>query len=210
MFANWFNSLPIDNIEAFKGWLFALYVVATIGVIAGVYFEADRFSEPTKQRGRQLLLSALAAETLFGMGIFALDGRIGQIQRGEIIALETKLAPRSLSAADLAEIAAKLKRFAGQEFTVGGYDGEPASIAARVRLALEMSNWKYFVPDMQIIALPGTVGIQVWAYSGGSTRDAAKALVTVLNGKAIDAQLLPIQPQDQVNAKIEIIVGSKF
>ena len=60
------------------------------------------------------------------------------------------------------------------------------------------------------VALAGTTGIQVWAYSEGPTCDAAKALVAALDGNAIAAKLLPDKPQDPTNKKIEIIVGSKF
>jgi hypothetical protein len=201
--------LDTDSLEHTKEVLIWLYVLATIGVIIGVYMEGERFSERTKLLGWRILLLSLATETLFGTLIFATDGRISRIQRSEIIALETKLSPRTLSNPEAAELAALLKPFGGQEFTIGSYGGEAAALASRLRTVLEKADWKWFDPEYQILPLAGTVGIQVWARSQGS-HGAAKPLVDTLNGRWIEAMLLPDQPDNPNDNKIEIIVGSKF
>jgi hypothetical protein len=124
---------------------------------------------------------------------------------------ESKLAARSLSDAEVAEIAASLKQFSQQEFAIASYGGEAASLAVRLKQLLESAGWKWFEPQSQILPLPGTVGIQVWAYSEGSGRDAARTLVKALNDKSIDAMLLPAEKaQSSPDNKIEIIVGAKF
>jgi hypothetical protein len=190
--------------------LISVSVAASFAVAGGIIFESPKYSPAIHRIATSLVIGGVAVEALCMVCLFVVDEAISSAQQVKIIALETKLAPRSLSDAEVAEISGVLKKFDGQEFTVAGYDGEPASIASRVKHTLEKSDWKYFTPELQILALPGTVGIQVWAYSEGPTRDAATALVAALNGKAIDAQLAPDKPQDPTNKKIEIIVGSKF
>jgi hypothetical protein len=202
--------VDIDTLEGAKVVLIWLYVLSTIGVIVGVYLEGERFSDHTKLVGWRILLCSLAVETLFGTLIFAADGKISKDQRYEIIALQTKLAPRSLNFAQMSEISAALAKFSGQEFTIGSYGGEPELIAIPIRAALEQANWKWFDPEFHIVPLAGTVGIQVWASTQGS-RLAAQALVGALADKDIAATLLPKELPAQPNTdKIEMIVGSKF
>jgi hypothetical protein len=150
-----------------------------------------------------------AACTIF---LFVFDEGISSAQQSKILVLETRLAPRTLSDQEVAEIVAKLKRFGGQEFTIGTYDGEAASLARRLRVILEKADWKWFDPTNQMMPLAGTIGIQVWAWSQGS-RNAAGPLVDALNGKAIEAKLLPAArgpPAVDDSKQIEIVVGSKF
>lgn len=158
------------------------------------------------------VIIGVMGELLADAGIFAAGDRVEELANAKIIALETKLAPRSLSNAEIAEVSDALRKFSGQQFTIGSYGGEPAMIAARVKTALEGAGWKFFVPENQIVLLAGTVGIQVWAWPEGPARDAGKALTAVLNGKAFDAQLLPERPynDDPNMTKIEILVGSKY
>ena len=69
-------------------WLFAVaYILSTIGVIIGVYWEGEQFEKLKQQRGWRLLICSLALDTLFTILIFGTDGWISQIQRREIIAL---------------------------------------------------------------------------------------------------------------------------
>jgi hypothetical protein len=202
--------VDIDTLEGAKVALIWLYVLSTIGVIVGVYLEGERFSDHTKLVGWRILLCSLAVETLFGALIFAADGKISNDQRHEIIALQKKLAPRSLNFAKMAEISAAVAKFSGQEFTIGSYGGEPELIAITIRATLEQANWKWFDPEFQIVPLAGTVGIQIWAYAEGS-RNAAYELVLALADKDIAATLLPREPPPQSNNdKIEMIIGSKF
>jgi hypothetical protein len=203
--------LDIETLEGAKEALIWLYVLSTIGVIVGVYLEGERFSEPTKLLGWRLLLWSLSAETLFGILIFAADGRISRIQRDDIIALETKLAPRILSNQQSAAVAHGLKSFGGQEFTVASFGGEAFSLASRITEVLKKADWKYFEPEMQLLPMAGTIGIQVWVHpDSGRITKAAEALVEELNGKSIEAALLKHHPQSPKDNRIEVIVGSKF
>ncbi len=198
-----------DNLEYGRFALAVALVFANVAVWSGVYLEGDRFAESTKKIGWKILVIALAAEAAFAAILVVVDSEMSRRQKGEIIALETKLAPRTLSNEEAAQLAALLRQFGAQEFTIGSYGGEAASLAGRLKAVLEKADWKWFDPEYQIVPLAGTIGIQVWARSHGS-REAAKPLVDALNGKLLEATLLPDQPNDPTNEKIEIIVGSKF
>jgi hypothetical protein len=206
------NSFTIDQLETGKHVLDVFFVFATGGVWLGVWLENEKFSKSARTLGWRILVLCLGAEVLFSVLIMQADTDIDRRQKDEIVALETKLAPRSLSKSDLSEIAAHLKQFAGQEFNMISYGGEPASIAARLRQALEKAEWKWYKPGMQGAPPAGTVGIQIWAYSDGPARNAANALVGALNAKEIEAALLPEQPQpqDPNPNRVDIVVGSKF
>jgi hypothetical protein len=95
MFANLARTSLLDPLEWIK-WVFVVaYVLSTIGVTVGVYWEGDQFEKTKQQRGWRLLILSLAADTLFTILIFATDGWISHIQRQEIIALEKRLAARA-------------------------------------------------------------------------------------------------------------------
>jgi hypothetical protein len=96
MLAATLSTVRVDQLEVAKWWLVGIYVLSTIGVIVGVYWEGHKFDSdaPKQERGWRLLLISLGAESLFGILIFASDGWINQIQRSEIISLEKMLMPR--------------------------------------------------------------------------------------------------------------------
>jgi hypothetical protein len=89
-----FNTSLISPLEWLKFSFFVAYVVSTIGVAVGVYWEDIKFSPEKQQRGKKLLILSLASDTLFTVLVFGTDGWIGTIQRREIIALEERLAWR--------------------------------------------------------------------------------------------------------------------
>jgi hypothetical protein len=190
--------------------LLSVSVLASFAVGAGIIFEGPKYSESVHRIGLWLVIGGVVVEAVCTISLFVFDEGISNAQQSKIIVLETRLAPRSLSNDEIAEIASRLKQFGGQEFTIGSYGGEALSLAVRLRVVLQKSDWTWFEPQYQIVPLAGTTGVQVWAYSDGPSRDAGRALVAALNGKAIEAQLLPAQEQDPTNQKIEIIVGSKF
>jgi hypothetical protein len=127
--------VDIDTLEGAKNALIWLYVLSTIGVIIGVYFEGERFSEHTKLLGWRLLLWSLAAETLFGVLIFAADGRISRIQRDEIIALETRITPRVLTSEQY-NVIQTLRGKVTAVSVMASPDVEPAMFSAQLQAAL--------------------------------------------------------------------------
>jgi hypothetical protein len=178
---------------------------------AGLLGEVAILVEPLDKHWTHKPLGfAFAAVVLIGVliGHIGDDEITAKFERRAIRA-EEKLADRALSDKQFTEVVRSLEPFAGQEFTIGSYGGEALSLAVRLRAVLEKANWKWFDPEYQILPLAGTVGIQVWARSQGP-REAARVFVATLKGKLIDATLLPDQPDNPNDKKIEIIVGSKF
>jgi hypothetical protein len=189
--------------------LLSVSVVASFAVGAGIIFEAPKYSEFVHRVAIGLIIAGVVIEAACTIFLFVFDEGISSAQQSKIIALETKLAPRTLSDSEVAEIAATLHRFSAPEFTIGSYGGEAAALAARLRTLLEKAGWAWYERIFQMVPLAGTTGIQVWARSQ-SSRDAARPLVDALNGKFIEATLLPDRPDNPSELKIEIIVGSKF
>lgn len=71
-----FSQLGNTQLEWLKLALIAVYVVATMGVVAGVVLERDTFPERLKDAGWTILVAALAIETLAGGFIFMVDAEI--------------------------------------------------------------------------------------------------------------------------------------
>ena len=126
----------IAPLEIAKLLFFVVYVSATVGVIIGVYWEGDQFPKQKQQRGRRLLISSLAVDTLFTVLVFGADGWVSAIQRGEIIALEERVAARALSDEQVTRIKEKIKPFSGQKFGMMTYWG------GRRTRQIDLSHWR--------------------------------------------------------------------
>lgn len=206
----------IAPLEIAKIVFFAVYVAATIGVLVGVYWEGDQFPKEKQQRGWLLLVRSLAVDTLFTILVFGVDGWISAIQREEIIALEIRLAPRSLSDGQLSEIAKALAPFAGQEFDIVTFwdSKEPHDLTNRIYAALTspIANWKYIKPQSGEFLLGGLEGTQIWAHpeADKQTKDAVNALIEALRkeGIATEAKEQNLTNNPKHN-KIVINVGTK-
>jgi hypothetical protein len=191
--------------------LLAITVLASFAVAAGIIFESPKYPASVHRVATWCVIVGVGIEAICTITLFVFDEGISGKQQEKIIALETKLAPRSLSDSEVAELAKILEPFSGQEFTIASYGGEPAQLWARIRGILEKARWKWFDPEMQILLLPGTVGIQVWEYRDGTAREAAQTLVGALKAKDIDAMLLPAETTNaHPDSKIEMLIGSKY
>ncbi len=210
------NSALIFPLEIAKFAFFAVYVAATIGVIVGVYLEGDQFDKETQQRGWRILVRSLAVDTLFTILIFGTDGWISSIQRGEIIALEDRLAARTLSDTQVSAIAEKLKAFGGQEFDIVTYWKNPEALGLANRLydALLKAGWKYDKPPNGEFLLGVETGIDL-AFDRRVSLNVAKAFVETLASAAnlqvtMDAQsVMGPLPAGDPSPKITISVGIK-
>jgi hypothetical protein len=191
MFASTFSSAFLHPLEYVK-WLFAvLYVVSTIGITVGVYWEGEQFPKVKQERGWRLLIWSLAFDTLFTILIFGTDGWISQIQQREIIALQTRLAARTLSDAQAVEIKKRVESFADQTFQIIPYwqNKESLAIANRIAAILSNAHWKLHNPEQFTTLLGVTTGVFVSVDKGASesSRRAAKELTSALNENEIEA-----------------------
>lgn len=199
--------------EISKLLFFIVYVAATVGVIVGVYWEGDQFPKEKQQRGWTLLVISLAFDTLFTILVFGSDGWISAIQRSEIIALESRLAARTLSDAQVAGMRSKLGRFADQSFQIITYwqNKESLSIAERIADALIGAGWKIDQPKSFAALLGVVTGVYVSIDRGTAqvTREAELALVEALNVNGIEAMADHETENPNPTNKINMSVGIK-
>jgi hypothetical protein len=203
----------IAPLEISKLLFFIVYVAATVGVIVGVYWEGDQFPKEKQQRGWTLLVISLAFDTLFTILVFGSDGWISAIQRSEIIALESRLAARTLSDAQVAGMRSKLGRFADQSFQIITYwqNKESLSIAERIADALIGAGWKIDQPKSFAALLGVVTGVYVSIDRGTAqvTREAELALVEALNVNGIEAMADHETENPNPTNKINMSVGIK-
>jgi len=106
--------------------LLSVAIAASFAVAVGIVMENPKWS-----LANVLVVGGVAFEAVCTLLLFGFDEGISDAQQSKIIALETKLAPRTLSDAEIAKITDGLKKFKGQEYTVASYGGEPLSFARR-------------------------------------------------------------------------------
>jgi hypothetical protein len=218
------NPVLIDLLEDVK-WIFVfLYIACTIGVTIGVHWENDKFPKEKQQRGHSLLIWSLIGDTLFTILIFATDGWVSQIQGSEIIALETILAPRFLTDAQISMIADTLRPFEGTVFHVVTYptDPEPSALAGKIASALKGAGWERIPLEDSLFGVTAGVIVSpnnsICESSGRCTQGtvseadqmAAQALVMALKKAGLSAVLSPgslvVNPK---RIAVQIAVGKK-
>ena len=55
----------VEKLDTWKGYLILVYVIATFGVLAGVFLENDKFSKAVQEYGWRVLLKSLAVELVW-------------------------------------------------------------------------------------------------------------------------------------------------
>lgn len=148
-------STLLNILEGAKWFFVAAYVFSTIGVTIGVYWENEKFPKEKQHRGWILLICSLAADTFFTIMVFGIEGWIGHIQRNEIIALETRLAPRILNDALYSQAVEFLHEFAGTpyDFSVNP-SPETMTLVDQIIRLLDAAGWKRVeYPNPGVIAL---------------------------------------------------------
>jgi hypothetical protein len=211
---NMFSTSLLHPLEYAKWFFFLLYVASTIAVTVGVYWENERFPKAKQELGWRLLILALAFDTFFTILIFGTDAWINQIQQREIIALETRLAARTLSDEQMQRITDSLEQYKGQEFKIVTYWDmkEPVALANQIYASLDRAGWNYIKLQSPQFMLGGTEGVQVWRHPDADDRvqKAADALVAALNDTGAAAVLKLENPTNNpVHNTITLNVGTK-
>ncbi len=154
---NTLSQLGTDQLDWIKNWLLLpSYVVAAVFVTLGVYLEKKEFEESTHKIGWRMLVGSLGIEIVLTIFIFAVDARISALQRNEIIALQKRLAPRSLTAEQLERLVNALKPFKETLYDFSFWT--PESITFMQQLA-------YLLKDAGWTLVPWTGGGNVWSFS---------------------------------------------
>jgi hypothetical protein len=157
-------SLTIDQLEFFRNGAFALFVLAAIGVTAGVYWENEDFSKSRRHCGWLLLLLSLGAETALTVMIFVFDGKISSLQRTEIISLQQRLLPRSLPIDAQRRIASKVCAFGQFSFNVLPLTYSDLEFIGQLMRAIELCRWEVIGLQNRnevISSVANSVGIRI-------------------------------------------------
>ena len=78
--------------------LLSVTVLASFAVAAGIIFESPKYSETIHRVATRLVIGGVAVEAVCTIFLFVFDEGISNAQQSKIIALEMRLAPRSLTA----------------------------------------------------------------------------------------------------------------
>jgi hypothetical protein len=204
-------------------------VLAGIAVGAGIVFEAPKYSPKTHNRAFLAVVLGIAIESLCTVLLFVVDERISnaqqstiEAQRIKIIALENRLAPRSIDHNERAAISELLRKYEGQEFqgAIASSIADGRSVWEPLHSALLAAHWVFVPPSsmgfgnppaaVPIAPEPGVV-IFVPPESSGQTKDAGIALANALVAIGIDARVIPEALGDSSKAPpmIEISIGIK-
>ena len=204
-------------------------VIGGVAVGVGIIWEAKRsghlWTIPTA-----LVFVGIVVEAAATVILFEFDEGISHNQQSKIIALETRLAPRSIEGHET-ELIAKLKPFAGVEFDAATniQDNEQALLLASLMAVLRKADWKQIdwkyagggisynfgagvgSPSIGTVATYD-VEIQVRQEAPEQLKPAAEALARALITSGIPAHDSVVDATSVNNANvlaIHLIVGQK-
>jgi hypothetical protein len=191
------HSLTSDQLEALRVGTIALYILASVAVILGVYWENEDFKKETRKKGWILLLLALGVETLLAIVIFVGDAEIIGHQRAEIIRLTT---PRNLSPDAVKRVAEKVCPFGPKQFDIVHVIFDEILFVNELQQVWNKCGWSsqgVENRDAAIAAASEIVGMRVWYDLGHSEefKGAAEAFASALRDENIAAEAEPI-PKD--------------
>jgi hypothetical protein len=131
----------------------------------------------------------------------------------ETAILKQRFADRTLTDAQVAAIAGKLRPFAGQEFDVTPYWElkESMAIANRIANALSLAGWKYTPPKQPGFLLGGRVAVLVYIHPAATeeTKKAADSLVSALNEQGIASEIRQQSPANPIDNRLHLVIGTK-
>jgi hypothetical protein len=137
--------------------------------LAAAHAESQRASSAADRAEREAERLRKAAE----------DEHLARLQ------IETKLADRTLSPEQVAQITSAVKRFKGQEFLLMTYwkQREPMALSEAIFQALEDAGWKFIKPSDGSMLFWNVTGIEVHVHplASAHTKEAALALIEALN-----------------------------
>jgi hypothetical protein len=182
----YFSVLFSGDSDALRISLLVGAVVGGLAVGIGIFWESHKLTLATA-----LVLLGVVVEAICTIFLFVIDEGISRAQQSTIIALENRLAARSLSDVQAADITERLKSFSLLTFQIIPYwdDKESKDIADRIDLILEGVGWKLENPTRFtfIAGVIAGVVINIDSRASENARGAAKALAAALSDNGIAA-----------------------
>ena len=122
MWTDIFATIPDHVALIVRVYLLGGDVLATIAVGFGIVWESGPLE--VHHVAHRLVIWGVVAETLCSVALFTFDEGLNSAQQAKIIALETRLAPRTLTPEQQRTVADVLRPFSG---LVSAYLGNPES-----------------------------------------------------------------------------------
>jgi hypothetical protein len=194
--------------------LLSVTVAASFAVGAGIIFEAPKYSESVHRIAVRLVIAGVVVEAACTIFLFVFDEGISSAQQSKIIALESRLAARSLSDDQAAEVAKRLKPFSTLTFQIIPYWENPDSldIANRIAGVLASVGWKLENPE-RFTTLVGVITgiiVNVDKRASDTARNGAKELASALTENGIAAKVRETDdpttnlPSERINMQVGI------
>ncbi len=148
----------------------------------------------------------------FRLQIAQANERAANAER-ETARLTQRLANRTLTDAQVATIAEKLRSFSGQEVQMVPYwdDKESMAIANRILQALNLAGWKYLPLEHGTSLMGGIIGVLVFVHpeTDAGPKEAAASLVSALNEQGITSDLKYQNDPGHPTNRLMIDIGSR-
>jgi hypothetical protein len=224
-----FTQWSTDHALLAHGYLLGFAVFSTAVVAAGIIWENGPLE--AREVATRLVIWGVAAEAICTVALFVFDEGISNSQQSKIIALERRLAPRSIQG-HAYDLVVALKPFAGTEFDAATnvHDNEQTHLLVSLINVLSTAGWKQVAwkysaggisynlnaasnaPEIGDVA-SYDVEIQMHRESLEQLKPAAEALISVLraidipaHGTALDAKTI-----NNANAQaVHLLVGQRL
>lgn len=217
-----FSSLSSSGAKSWlrlSEWTLIIAAILLAVGLTGEWPEADSWKKSLWYKAAKLaVIIGVMGELLGDAGVFEAGDRLESLDNAQIITLEKRLAFRSLSDAQFADVVDQLKPFAGQTFQVITYwkNPEALAIANRMADALIKAGWVIKQPTTFTAIIGVETGVSIWFPQGDNEKvgRAGKALAYALLTNEVYAELDPqagkAAPADPtIKDKIIIEVGIK-
>jgi hypothetical protein len=125
--------------------LLTVSVLASFAVAGGIIFESPKYSTSVHRIATWLVIGGVAIEALCTIVLFVFDEGISGAQQDKIIALESRLAARTLTVEQQHSIASAVSKFPGITFEISTYrhNTEAISLSKQIMFSLNEAKWDF-------------------------------------------------------------------
>lgn len=127
---------------ATHAWLVGIIAIAEISLGVGIWLESPKNKTCREWFGVVLVLGGCVISVFATVGLLIFDEGISRQQQSKIIELETRIAPRKLSAKQQSKIADAIRPFGKKLFDLGITPGAEVLFLYQIKEALEAGGWE--------------------------------------------------------------------
>lgn len=178
-----------DFLSAANPYLLQGEIAAAVLLGIGIVYESAKYPETVHRLAYWYVILGVVFETVFSAALFFSEETVGSLQREQIIALETRLAPRRIFPDNAVSIVNNLGKYAGVSFSfiMESPTEESWQLREDIKDVLLKAGWKF---DDVGAGIGGITRSGLNIYSGNP---AAETLANELNKLTIatTAQVFP-------------------